>query len=378
VRAGELLVLLAGVFLLYGSSPAAAPAVGPQPRVVVFEWSGTGQATGECPHPSTGGDGCVVGYQAISWTGIYYQPLPGYPLLSLPAKYKPSGEVDTVGEEEFDSVHPNCRQGFRTGPYFAGGREDGGRFVAEPYLILTPATGCGNADLGGPVLTTDLGAFKAWADNPHATVTRTIHGSLKYPAHGVGCGNMNISSCEGVYTGTLTVTEYTGLPPAAPPPLPRLPKLPPMKVPTSGPATTTANPSPPSCARITSAAFSGSAADPSITVRGSCLGSEPAPDPAQHPAGLDGCPALSDDGYDYGTSLYLAAPAKGWSGGRYRPGLNETDCIDLVVTTFSPTEVVFHLGPFYKSVFPKFSLATGTQVTIAVNGTVASATVKYG
>jgi hypothetical protein len=85
-----------------------------------------------------------------------------------------------------------------------------------------------------------------------------------------------------------------------------------------------------------------------------------------------------DNGYDYGTSLYLAVPTLNWSGGRYQPTLNETDCLDLVVTRFTPPEVDFHFGPFYRSVYPKFSLASGTQVTIAVNGVLANATVRYG
>jgi len=38
-----------------------------------------------------------------------------------------------------------------------------------------------------------------------------------------------------------------------------------------------------------------------------------------------------DNGDDYGTSLYLEVPSKNFSGGRYRPSLNETECLDLVV-----------------------------------------------
>ena len=71
-------------------------------------------------------------------------------------------------------------------------------------------------------------------------------------------------------------------------------------------------------------------------------------------------------------------PAKNWAGGRYRPSLNETDCIDLVVSKFAATEVDFHFGTPYASFFPKFSLDNGDQVQIAVNGATKTVHVKYG
>ena len=132
-------------------------------------------------------------------------------------------------------------------------------------------------------------------------------------------------------------------------------------------------------AHITSVVFSGSAADPSVAVHGTCLGARPAPSPAGHPSGLNGCPAVAgDDGYDYGTNLYIAVPAKNWAGGRYRPSLNETDCIDLVVTKFTPTEVDFHFGRSYASFYPKFSLNDGDAVEVGVNGATRTVHVKYG
>jgi hypothetical protein len=154
----------------------------------------------------------------------------------------------------------------------------------------------------------------------------------------------------------------------------RPPRVPP---PTPGPTGTTPGSGGGCTAHITSVAFSGGAADPSVAVHGTCLGSRPAPSPAGHPSGLNGCPVVAgDDGYDYGTSLYIAAQS--WSGGRYRPSLNETDCIDLVVTKFTSTEVDFHFGPFYTRFYPKFSLDAGATVAVVVNGASANATVKYG
>ena len=131
-------------------------------------------------------------------------------------------------------------------------------------------------------------------------------------------------------------------------------------------------------ARINSVTFSGSAANPSIAVHGTCLGSRPSRNPAGHPSGLNGCPVVANDnGYDYGTSLYIAVPSQNFSGGRYRPSLNETDCLDLVVTKFTSTEIDFRFGPFYTTYYPKFALTAGLPVTVVVNGATANATVKY-
>jgi hypothetical protein len=132
---------------------------------------------------------------------------------------------------------------------------------------------------------------------------------------------------------------------------------------------------------ISSVGFSGSPATPSFVVHGTNLGTRPKPDPPAHPLGTSGCPLNvpgGDDGYDYGTSLYLAVPAKNWAGGRYRPSLNETDCIDLVVTKFTPTEVDFHFGRSYASLYPKFSLIDGDAVEVGVNGATKTVRVKYG
>jgi hypothetical protein len=129
---------------------------------------------------------------------------------------------------------------------------------------------------------------------------------------------------------------------------------------------------------ITSVTFTGSAANPTTVVHGTNLGKLPAPSPAAHPSGQNGCPTIAgDNGFDYGTSLYIAVPSQNWSGGRYRPSLNETDCLDLVVTKFTSTEVHFHFGPFYTKFYPQFSLAAGLQVTVVVNGARFNTTVTY-
>jgi hypothetical protein len=130
---------------------------------------------------------------------------------------------------------------------------------------------------------------------------------------------------------------------------------------------------------ITSLAVAGPAANPSFVIRGTNLGRLPAPDPAAHPAGQGGCPSVPGrDGYDYGTNLYVAVPARSWSGGRHRADLHEIDCIDLVVTEFTPTEVRFHFGPFYAKNFAHFPLENGDGVEVGVNGAVKAVHVKLG
>ena len=108
------------------------------------------------------------------------------------------------------------------------------------------------------------------------------------------------------------------------------------------------------------------------------LARQPASNPSSHSSGLNGCPAVAGDtGYDYGTRVYFALPAENWAAGRYRPRMNETDCIDLVVTTFTPNQIAFHFGPFHTSQYPKFSLAPGIRVQVGINGATSATTVSY-
>jgi hypothetical protein len=120
--------------------------------------------------------------------------------------------------------------------------------------------------------------------------------------------------------------------------------------------------------KVTSVVFGGTATNPRFVVHGTNLGAKPKPSPASHPSGQGGCPVIAgDNGYDYGTSLYVAS-SRGWSGGRYRPTSSETDCIDLVVTKFTSTEVDFHFGPFYSKFSSQFPLMPGDQLQVVVNG----------
>jgi hypothetical protein len=174
-----------------------------------------------------------------------------------------------------------------------------------------------------------------------------------------------VSDVELEWQGTLRISLEA--PPRVKPPPP-----------TGSPPHTTPTPPPTGCqATISSVKFDGSAANPSLVVRGTFC-KRPSPNPSGHPSGLNGCPVVAgDEGYDYGTSLYLADPARNWSGGRYRPSLGETDCIDLIVTKFTSAEVDFHFGPFYIQNHPKFSLDTGDSVQIVVNDASTTVSVSY-
>ena len=118
--------------------------------------------------------------------------------------------------------------------------------------------------------------------------------------------------------------------------------------------------------RITSVAFTGNQAHPTITIRGQGLGELPSPRPSYHPLGHPLCPPkptlpLARYGFNYGVRLYLEDFTQHWSAGRYRPSLNELDCIGVIATAFNPTHIVIHLGAAY----PRLKTTTGATATSA-------------
>ena len=134
-------------------------------------------------------------------------------------------------------------------------------------------------------------------------------------------------------------------------------------------------------AAIASVTFTGSSADPTITIAGSSLGQLPSPNPAYTPEGHPLCPLSpsGNQGYDYGTNLYLYDPARNWAGGRYRPELGELDCIGLIVQTFTPTKIVFKFGSAYAQYQKQdnYLLAEGDPYQVAANGATLQGTVHY-
>ena len=135
-------------------------------------------------------------------------------------------------------------------------------------------------------------------------------------------------------------------------------------------------------ATISSVVFTGTTTAPTVTVNGTGLGAMPAPNPTYTPAGTQMCPLApppGNQGYDYGTSLFLFDSSRNWAGGRYRPELNELDCVGLLVSKFTPTQVVFQYGSAYATYQQKdnYLLAEGDSYQLTVNGANYSGTVHY-
>jgi hypothetical protein len=135
--------------------------------------------------------------------------------------------------------------------------------------------------------------------------------------------------------------------------------------------------------RISSVTFGGTQAKPTITIHGSHLGTRPHPNPAyvplSHPPLCPPAPTkpLPAYGYDYGTSLFLEERARKpvWSAGRYRPAVNELDCVGFVVVKFTPGLVVLRLGAFYGEA--KLQLAPNDAFLIGVNNARFHGRVRY-
>jgi hypothetical protein len=56
----------------------------------------------------------------------------------------------------------------------------------------------------------------------------------------------------------------------------------------------------------------------------------------------------------------------------------ENDCVDLVVTKFTPNEVDFHFGPFYTANTAKFNVTNGDHAAVWINGAQKTVHVAYG
>lgn len=136
-------------------------------------------------------------------------------------------------------------------------------------------------------------------------------------------------------------------------------------------------------ARILSVSFTGTVANPTLTIVGTGFGSRPRPSPPYKPTPPKGttppygCTATGNVGYDYGTSLWLADLVKAhvWSAGRYRPAINELDCVGLLIVSYTPTKAVFHLGVDYK--VHHYQLTEGDPYQVAVSGAVKRGIVHY-
>jgi hypothetical protein len=114
-----------------------------------------------------------------------------------------------------------------------------------------------------------------------------------------------------------------------------------------------------------------------VIVRGSGFGSPPAPNPSYRPtpprgnAPPYGCSATGKVGWDYGTQLWISFKRPGaplWSAGRYRPALQELDCVGIIILEYTPQRVTFRLGSGYR--FFHFQIKPGDRFTVSVRGAV--------
>lgn len=120
-----------------------------------------------------------------------------------------------------------------------------------------------------------------------------------------------------------------------------------FQVPVTGPPT------------ISSVTFTGSASSPTVTITGSNLGSQPAGSPA-------GCSTTGDN--FPGNSLTFSDTTGSWGAG------TGGDCIGLVVSSYSSTQVVYQFGSGYNT----YGTANSNDsYTVTVQGATYSGTVSY-
>ncbi len=110
--------------------------------------------------------------------------------------------------------------------------------------------------------------------------------------------------------------------------------------------------------------FTGTPAEPTVTITGSSFGPKPAPEPSEPLSCFAG-----DTSFDYGKSLYFTETTRGWTAGEIG------DCIGLVVSSYSETQIVFSFGAGYSHYG---QVTSGDSYTLVIGPTKHKATVAYG
>ncbi len=114
---------------------------------------------------------------------------------------------------------------------------------------------------------------------------------------------------------------------------------------------------------ITAVQFTGTPAEPTVTITGSNFGPKPAPEPNEPLTCFAG-----DTSFDYGTSLYFTETTQNWTAG-------ETgDCIGLIVSTYTETQIVYRFGAGYSHYG---QVTSGDAYTLVVSSAKYSGTVAY-
>jgi hypothetical protein len=74
-------------------------------------------------------------------------------------------------------------------------------------------------------------------------------------------------------------------------------------------------------------------------------------------------------GWNYGTQLWISITStthSAWSAGRYRPALNELDCIGLTILKYTGNQVVYRLAAGYQQ--GGYKLVAGDHYVVSVKG----------
>ena len=121
---------------------------------------------------------------------------------------------------------------------------------------------------------------------------------------------------------------------------------------------------------------------PTVSILGDGL-TIPVANPLGSPSNKPLCPRTinGNAGLDFGTRFYLTAFADDklkYTAGRYRPRVNELDCIGLIVLSHSTTRVQFGLGAAYNQArFGYSHIVNGDLVKVVMNGAAYGLVVHY-
>lgn len=115
---------------------------------------------------------------------------------------------------------------------------------------------------------------------------------------------------------------------------------------------------------ISAVQFTGTPAEPTVSISGANFGTKPAPEPSEPLTCFAG-----DTSFDYGTSLYFGDSTQGWTGGEIG------DCIGLIVATYTETQIVYRFGAGYSHYG---QLTSGDGYSLVVGSSKHSGTVAYG
>ena len=131
---------------------------------------------------------------------------------------------------------------------------------------------------------------------------------------------------------------------------------------------------------IMSVTFGGSTATPTFVIHGRGFGGRPAP--SQPPATSSACRqdgASGNHGQNFGSKLFFIDQTNAFSGGLsgpYRGVPNVIDCVGLIVTSYTPSRIVYTLGSDYRK--HPYGIHGGDKVMFVVNGAKATLRVRYG